>query len=262
MNSYTFIDTQGCVEHSNGYCTLCGSYGTFLSHEPIDFPCKRNSFTCQICGSLARNRHVAHTILMEFRHLSRCSSLSEFAASFDGNIWIGCVKEAISRSLGFYPNVIRSEFIDGMDSGQAREDGVMCQDIQATSFPDNYFDLIISEEVLEHVPYPGLAFQEIRRILKPGGKHIFTIPIDWSAPKSYARASLVDGQLVHHHPPEIHGDPFRTDGVLAFYTFGHDVIDTLCSLTGPTKLLSAHEDKMMERVFSIYNNWVFVSEKT
>lgn len=261
MRTYTSTSSSVSVEQGQGYCTLCGNYGVFLSYEPIDFPCKRNSFICQSCGSLARNRHVAHTILAEFQDRVNCESLSRFASLFDGDIWIGCIKEAVSRALGLSSNVTRSEFIDGMSSGEIREDGVMCQDVQRTSFDDERFDVIITEDVLEHVADPDRAFHEIGRILRPGGKHIFTIPIDWGSAISYRRASVVDGNLIHHHQPEIHGDPFRKDGVLAFYTFGVDVVERFCALTGPTRMLAAHGDQMMVKGFQIHNSWVFVSEK-
>lgn len=259
--SHITLPEGGGVEQGLGYCTLCGGYGLFLSNDPLDFPCKRNSFICPTCGSLARNRHIAHTILSEFRHRANCASLAQFAPLLTGEIWIGCIKEAVSRILGLWPNVTRSEFIDGMRSGEIGPDGVMCQDIQETSFESDRFDLIITEDVLEHVPNPYRAFQEIRRILRPGGKHIFTIPIDWSVGESFRRASVEGGEIVHHHEPEIHGDPFRKDGVLAFYTFGTDVIERFCELTGPTRMIAAHGDQMMIKGFQIHNNWVFVSEK-
>lgn len=256
------VATHGSAEQGLGYCPVCGSYSIFLSFEAIDFPCKRNGFTCAECGSVGRNRHIAHAILTEYQDRVRgCDSLIGFAENLRENIWIGCLKESVSRSLGASSYVVRSEFIDGMSSGEVRSDGALCQDIQATSFPENYFQIVISEDVLEHVPDPSKAFCEIRRILKPGGKHIFTIPIDWSARESYARAGFEDGRLVHYHAPEIHGDPFRPDGVLAFWTFGTDVIERFCSLTGPTKLLSAHGDMMMVKGFQIHNSWVFVSQK-
>jgi SAM-dependent methyltransferase len=50
-------------------------------------------------------------------------------------------------------------------------------------FEDNSFDLIIHNHVLEHVPYEiGLIFEELNRILKPGGMHFFSIPIsgEWT----------------------------------------------------------------------------------
>ncbi len=41
---------------------------------------------------------------------------------------------------------------------------------------DGTLDLVISQEVLEHVPDPFLAVQEICRVLKPGGKAYIQIP--------------------------------------------------------------------------------------
>jgi 2-polyprenyl-3-methyl-5-hydroxy-6-metoxy-1,4-benzoquinol methylase len=43
-------------------------------------------------------------------------------------------------------------------------------------FPDNSFDFIVSSEVIEHTPDPLLAFDELYRVLKPGGKLILTTP--------------------------------------------------------------------------------------
>jgi len=258
--TYAEVDLKSCTEYGFGYCTVCGKHGLFLSYEPIDAPCKRNGFICENCGSVGRNRHIAHTIINEFASAVNCDSLTSFGERFEGNIWIGCVKEAVSKSLGEHSNITKSEFIDGLNSGQV-QDGVLCQDIQQTTFPGDFFDLIISEDVLEHVPDPEKAFSEIRRVLRPGGKHIFTIPVVWEAEYSYARAVIENGEIKHLHEPEIHGDPFRPDGVLAFSTFGRDVVSRFCSITGPTRMLTAHGDRMLERGFFIYNNWVFVSEK-
>lgn len=48
------------------------------------------------------------------------------------------------------------------------------------SFESNYFDLVVSAWVLEHLPDPKKAFQEIFRILKPGGKVVFLTPNVWN----------------------------------------------------------------------------------
>lgn len=37
-------------------------------------------------------------------------------------------------------------------------------------FPDDHFDVILSQAVLEHVPDPQLAVNEMARVLKPGGR--------------------------------------------------------------------------------------------
>ena len=43
---------------------------------------------------------------------------------------------------------------------------------------DNYFDLVFSGEVIEHIDDPSVLFKEAYRILKKGGKLIITTPIE------------------------------------------------------------------------------------
>lgn len=47
-------------------------------------------------------------------------------------------------------------------------------DMHALPFEDNYFEQILSTEVLEHSYDPCKAVDELRRVLKPGGKLILT----------------------------------------------------------------------------------------
>jgi ubiquinone/menaquinone biosynthesis C-methylase UbiE len=49
-------------------------------------------------------------------------------------------------------------------------------DISAINLPDASVDIVISRAVLEHVKDPLAVFQEINRVLKPGGKFIFLLP--------------------------------------------------------------------------------------
>lgn len=49
-------------------------------------------------------------------------------------------------------------------------------DIEALPFPDGAFGTVLCTEVLEHVPHPGHALSEIRRVLRPGGQLIGSVP--------------------------------------------------------------------------------------
>lgn len=69
-------------------------------------------------------------------------------------------------------------------------------DIHATGLPDASFDTIICTQVLEHVRQPWLAVKEMKRLLKPGGKCIFTVPFMMpfhADPYDYFRYTLEGG---------------------------------------------------------------------
>ena len=49
-------------------------------------------------------------------------------------------------------------------------------DLRETSFNDEFFDIIICSETLEHVPEVEIAIKELKRILKKDGYLIITFP--------------------------------------------------------------------------------------
>ncbi|MFH0874140.1 MAG: methyltransferase domain-containing protein [Candidatus Komeilibacteria bacterium] len=49
-------------------------------------------------------------------------------------------------------------------------------DIMNLEFPDEVFDVVVCAAVLEHVPDPGRAIAELRRVLKPGGEIWIEVP--------------------------------------------------------------------------------------
>jgi SAM-dependent methyltransferase len=49
-------------------------------------------------------------------------------------------------------------------------------DITEIPVPDRSFDAVLCTEVLEHVPRPHEALEELARVLKPGGRLILTAP--------------------------------------------------------------------------------------
>lgn len=61
------------------------------------------------------------------------------------------------------------------DIDPERKPDIVC-DVCDMPFPDNSFDAVFLIEVLEHVHNPPKALNEIYRVLKPGGKLIFSVP--------------------------------------------------------------------------------------
>lgn len=63
-------------------------------------------------------------------------------------------------------------------------------DAQKVPFADNSFDTVFCSQVLEHLPYPALAIEEFKRVLKPTGTLVITAPhISWlhNEPHDYFR---------------------------------------------------------------------------
>ena len=57
-------------------------------------------------------------------------------------------------------------------------------------FPDTCFDSVLCNQVLEHVFEPTAFLSEIRRVLRPGGRLLLTVPFAWDEheqPWDYAR---------------------------------------------------------------------------
>lgn len=50
-------------------------------------------------------------------------------------------------------------------------------DMQKLPYPDESFDLIVHSDTLEHVPQPMRALAECLRVLRPGGRLCYTIPV-------------------------------------------------------------------------------------
>jgi hypothetical protein len=127
-----------------------------------------------------------------------------------------------------YPNTIGSEFLGEKCSfGCKDENGVRNETITALTFPDQSFDILISLDVLEHVPDYQLAFKECARVLRKGGKMMWSVPFAAGSPKNIVRAKIHNGEIVHILPPEFHGDPLSSEGVLCFQHFGWEMLDQM-----------------------------------
>lgn len=137
------------------------------------------------------------------------------------------------RLKSMFPGIVGSEFL-GPDyrRGNLLKRGILGrvrhEDLTALTFADNSFDLVITQDVFEHIPDFRAAFGQIFRVLSPGGSLVFTIPFFYDAPATCIRATIAEnGEVVHHLPPEIHGNPVSSEGALCFQNFGWDVLDEL-----------------------------------
>jgi len=108
-------------------------------------------------------------------------------------------------------------------------EGIRCEDLENLTFDDDCFDLMLSEDVMEHVRHPEIALREAYRVLAPGGQYIFTVPI--YGKKTLMRVDTTGTEDVHLLPRVYHGDPLRAEGALAYNDFGRDIVH-LCESEG------------------------------
>ena len=71
--------------------------------------------------------------------------------------------------------------------------------------PDESFDLVITQDVFEHVYDGPAAFREIERTLRPGGVHVFTVPLLAQANPTWRPATRSPDGVVLHSVPAVHG---------------------------------------------------------
>jgi hypothetical protein len=128
---------------------------------------------------------------------------------------------ALRREFTRYRHYMRTFYSSRHSAGYVRPDGAICEDITKLTFPDQSVDVMITSEVLEHVPDLRAAFKETARVLKDNGVHIFTVP---TRDVTRQRASLVpDGAVRYLGKPEMHSDPLNPRGILVFWDIGPDL---------------------------------------
>lgn len=78
--------------------------------------------------------------------------------------------------------------ISGHDHRNSKVD--FFYDGKTLPFPDGYFDAVVSFEVFEHIFNIDEVFAEIKRVLKPNGQMLITVPFAWDEheiPYDFAR---------------------------------------------------------------------------
>jgi len=185
------------------HCAICGSRGEFKVAEKT---AARDNFRCGNCRGMLRQRDAAQLIVDEFGDGTYLDlrTLATSGEMDDLNIYEVGMRGPIEARLKHLPNYVQSYFWDDVKPGDWNND-IQCQDLRALTYADNSFDLITSLEIFEHVFDAQKAMNEVARVLKPGGVHIFSMPVRYPLPaKSTVRARLVDGKVEHLVEPRYH----------------------------------------------------------
>lgn len=199
----------------------------------------RESGLCRHCGATNRNRQLAWVAARAAHEMSgqAVRSLADVSTRTDLVVYNTESRGALHDQLVAMPGYRCSEYFGpGHAPGEVVDD-VVHEDLTDLSFADGTVDLMLSSDVLEHIPEPYRAHAEVHRVLRPGGHHVFTVPFHPSGHLDQVRARVgSDGATEHLAPPIYHDDPARDDSILVFTIFGLEMLVRLAELGFSTRL--------------------------
>jgi SAM-dependent methyltransferase len=208
-----------------GRCSVCGAETRFALNSWLVPPtaaaewgpewvapfARRETLLCGHCSSSLRVRRLAEVLLEHY-----AAGATSVAALVE-EPGFRALDVAEINSVG-----TMHAYLAGLPGLRHSEYGDGGEDIQALSYADASFDLVLTSETLEHVPDWRLAVAETHRVLRPGGRHVFTVPLV----PTRERTEDVSGHGWHHARGT---GVFRLVGprgdMLVHTVFGRDLLD-------------------------------------
>lgn len=276
-------------EYEEARCAVCGNKGPFFPFFPgaslRESPCSR-------CGARRRNRDVARVLM---RHcLPRDHA---FVSDPAEAVLANCLdmlaplrihefqaQGVLHETLKCLPGYSCSEYLPDTPPGKHNAEGIRCEDATCLTFADASFDVVISQDIMEHVDDARLAFAQIHRVLRAGGGHVFTVPVHEGFCTRRRARQMPSGEVEHLLPPVYHKDPLNPKGALVFWDYGDDLPELLARqgisahkalharLYTPEGLCRVDEGESYVRcreasasgrhaAFFLYNSVVFIAER-
>ncbi len=221
------IEREIAVAHNDkaswnlrGFCLICDMEVDFLvdrlsGGQQVDgvwVPNWRERLTCPNCSMNNRQRLVA-TLINDYVQRN-CGQQHIYLMEEVTPIYSWLKRQ--------HPHVdwVGSEYLGpGIMPGEVK-DGLRHEDVENLSFSDASMDMVVSNDVLEHVAEPRRALAEIARVLRPGGTLVMTIPFHWDRADNVTRATRENGRVRRLLPEVYHENPLSHEGSLVFTDFG------------------------------------------
>jgi SAM-dependent methyltransferase len=195
---------------NRGFCPICEKKTIFIKYDSW----LRDHYKCKKCQSIPRQRALINALNIFFPgypHLNIHESSPSGASS-----------DFIKNKCKGYTY---SQYFLDVDTGSYKN-GIRCENVEKLTFPDDTFDLFITQDVVEHVMHPDQAFKEIKRVLKPGGAHVFTVGMFRNLEKTRPRVVEIKGKLNYLLEAQYHDNPIAPgEGSLVTYDYGIDLPD-------------------------------------
>jgi SAM-dependent methyltransferase len=178
-------------------------------------PWLRDNYVCSRCLSIPRERAlmvVLEDVCPAWREL-RMHESSPLHRGLSGRLEAQC---------GNYES---SQFFPGVKSGVI-VDGLRCEDLEAMSLETASLDVLITQDVMEHILNPAVALWEMARVLRPGGMHVCTFPwYPWIGQTRTRARREEDGSVLHLLPEQYHASPVSGGRALVTTDWGTDLAD-------------------------------------
>ena len=242
VNSYflrhvRFPQCIGRAATTEGFCDACGEYVSFSKKKAIDEDLARSwgigpqtkrafdlreSMPCSSCQNSYRTRQLAKALLKVFGRGEIDSLKSLVRDESFRKLKIAEINQlgALHPILEDLPNLYYSEY-----QSVRRLESVRHENLESLTYRDDFFDLVLTSDTLEHVPNLGNALSEIYRVLRLNGYHIFTVPMIASRKTRERIALHGDGTEEKLLPHSFHGRGEPDN--LVYREFGWDLLRLL-----------------------------------
>jgi len=218
----------------NGTCEYCGAHTRTLKCSncgATDSFNLRERLRCPRCGSISRDRAL---VGMLGKCLGRTGPLCDWGK-------LGEVKIMVTSGYRAHPEWL-SKIADYYNTtylqGASRVRGRNVANLEDLHFDSDFFDFVLSSDVLEHVRLYELALRHIYRVLKPNDWFLPQAPYthEWEKNVTRVRVSQ-EGQDVFLAPPEYHAEK-----ALLYRVFGRELLSELRE-TGFALAFLRYEDR-------------------
>jgi len=192
---------------SSATCSVCECTSDFvIDFETSDlFSTYRESARCVQCNLVSRQRVVMTCVKQHADSVNVIYLQEQVTNSY---------KWAITHLS--HCTVIGSEYLPDRSIPNIRH-----EDVESLSFDNNSIDIIVSQDVFEHVADPWQGFRECFRVLRPGGRMFMTVPFAGEpAPSTVHRVQ-------QNLPAVYHGNPLSDQGSIVYSDFGWDLVQNL-----------------------------------
>lgn len=219
---------------SNYQCPFCSFNAKDLCLIGLDFPVLKEKQIvggglrkggCYKCGSSDRERLIYTFLDKEFDLFNKKKEFKILHIAPEKNV----SQKLLTHSFSNY--ICGDLFTEGYQY----PDHVQNINVLDIPFESDYFDLVICNHVLEHIPDDEKAMKELNRVLKPNAQAILQVPISKNTAATFEDFSITDphqrelvfGQFDHiriygqDYPNRLNNCGFKVDRINLHNKYKH-----------------------------------------